>query len=175
MEIMDWLFVATILFAVYTTSGLAGKHLFWFVHSRRGPANRKRIVGDMIGRRNMGSFNISGRTFRGNNIQITNNRIIIDGKDVTDEYETRPTEILEIKVLEGSIGNLTTDANVTCGEVAGYVDAGGSITCKNVGGNADAGGSISCGDVHGDVDAGGSVKCEAVSGNIDAGGSVSHG
>jgi hypothetical protein len=145
----------------------------WMTPSER--RNRIRISGDNIGLSGMGTFNIAGRTFRGSNIMITNDRIVIDGKDVTDEYDIRPAGILEIKVLEGTIHALTTDAAVTCNDVTGDVDAGGSVSCKAVGGSVDAGGSVNCGNVAGSVNAGGSVNCGTVGGSIDAGGSVRHG
>jgi hypothetical protein len=109
-------------------------------------------------RGNMATFNISGRSFRGQNITITNDRIVIDGKDVTDEYDIKPAGILEIKITEGVIGNLTTDANVSAGDISGNVDAGGNVSCGSVGGSVDAGGNVSCGIVGGDVDAGGNVR-----------------
>lgn len=129
--------------------------------STRRPSDL-RISGDLVGRINhtgdMSTFNLGGRTFRGNNINITNNRITIDGKDVTDEYDTKPTGILEIRITEGIIGNLTTDANVNAGNITGNVDAGGNISCDNVGGNVTAGGNVSCGNVSGSVKAGGNIR-----------------
>lgn len=116
--------------------------------------------GDVVGRNRMGTFNISGRTFRGNNISISNNRIVIDGKDVTDEYDIKPVGILEITVLEGTIGSLTADGSVSCNDVTGDVSAGGSVKA---------------GDIKGSVNAGGSVKCGSIGGSINAGGSVKHG
>lgn len=120
------------------------------------------IKDNLVGRTQRGgsvaTFNISGRTFRGQNIQITNDRIVIDGKDVTDEYDIKPVGILEIKITEGVLGHLTTDANVSAGDIAGDVDAGGNVSCGNVGGSVDAGGNVSCGKVGGDVDAGGNVR-----------------
>lgn len=121
------------------------------------------VNGDMVGRNysykgEMATFSISGRSFRGQNISITNDRIVIDGKDVTDEYDIKPAGILEIKITEGVVGHLTTDANVSAGDVAGDVDAGGNISCGSVGGDVDAGGNVSCGKVGGDVDAGGNVR-----------------
>lgn len=121
------------------------------------------VNGDMVGgnysyRGDMATFNISGRSFRGQNITITNDRIVVDGKDVTDEYDIKPVGILEIKITEGVLGHLTTDANVSAGDIAGDVDAGGNVSCGNVGGDLDAGGNVSCGKVGGDVDAGGNVR-----------------
>ena len=106
----------------------------------------------------MATFNISGRTFRGQNIQITNDRIVIDGKDVTDEYGIKPVGILEIKITEGVVDNITTDANVSAGSVGGNIDAGGNVSCGSVSGSVDAGGNVSCGSVGGRIDAGGNVR-----------------
>lgn len=124
--------------------------------------NTKHLTDDLVGRKHLGgnvaTFNISGRTFRGQNIQITNDRIVIDGKDVTDEYDIKPVGILEIKITEGVVGNITTDANVSAGSVGGNIDAGGNVSCGSVGGSVDAGGNVSCGSVGGNIDAGGNVR-----------------
>lgn len=57
----------------------------------------------------------------------------------------------------GEALNVECAFNLTCGNVAGDVDAGGNVTCGGVAGDVDAGGNVTCGNVDGDVDAGGSV------------------
>ena len=69
-------------------------------------------------------------------------------------------------------GNVDAGTDITCATVRGDADAGRDIKCGNVGGSVDAGSNACCGDVTGDVDAGGNVECGAVGGNIDAGGQV---
>lgn len=120
----------------------------------------------------MASITINGRSFSGNNVSIVGGRIIIDGVEQTGDPLSGRVDLI---VVTGSIGHLTTDASVECEAVTGNVTAGGSITCTNVGGNVDAGGSVQAGPITGSVDAGGSVRCGPVGGNVEAGGSVRHG
>lgn len=117
----------------------------------------------------MAKFSIDGRDFVGRNVNIDRNgKVTIDG--VVQDGSL--TGVVEIRVTEGVIENLSSYASVRCGEVQGNVDAGGSVQCGNVGGDVDAGGSVQCANVTGSVDAGGSVTCGKVSGNVDAGGSI---
>lgn len=103
---------------------------------------------------NMGYMRINGKTYTGNNIQITNDSIIIDGV----LQESNVSGIVKVEVT-GDIGSLKVSGSATVhGNVLGDVDAGGSVTCEDVSGDVDAGGSVRCGSVGGDVDAGGSIK-----------------
>jgi hypothetical protein len=97
---------------------------------------------------------INGREFTGSSVSVHNNRVIIDGKVQDDEL----SGVVEIRVIEGIIDRLETDASVTCGEVRGGVNAGGSVHCGNVTGSVTAGGSVKCDKIGGSVIAGGSVK-----------------
>lgn len=128
----------------------------------------KSIFQPLIHGHNMGTIRINGNTYQGNNVSIINGVVKIDGVI----QEGTVTGVVEVRILDGTIENLTTDASVTCQAVSGNVRAGGSVTCTSVGGDADAGGSIKCGDVGRNVDAGGSVHCGKVTGKVDAGGSV---
>lgn len=122
----------------------------------------------------MNIFKMNGSIIRGRRIDIRNDQVFIDGKNVSREVGKPANGILEIRVLEGVIEELKTDASVVCGEVRGSLEAGGSISARSVAGNASAGGAVNCKDVGGNVSAGGSVTCDAVGGNISAGGSVRH-
>lgn len=100
---------------------------------------------------------INGKTIRvrGSNISVINNRVIVDGKVVSESLSGDITVI-----VEGSCGNLKASGNVEVNGDCGNIDCGGS--CKvggNVSGDIDAGGSITCGNVGGSIDAGGSVRC----------------
>lgn len=81
---------------------------------------------------------VNGIEYNGNNISISNNKVIIDGKSLA-EYK-----VVDVTI----IGN--------CGDI----DAGGSVKVTgNVTGNIDCGGSVDIsGDVGGDIDAGGSIR-----------------
>ena len=116
----------------------------------------------------MATISINGVTYTGDNLVINGSKIIIDGV----VQESKATGVLEVRVLEGEIKQLTSSASVTCGDVAGNVEAGSSVQCRNVGGDVDAGSSVTCGDVGGSVDAGSSVKCGNVRQYVDAGSSV---
>ena len=101
------------------------------------------------------SVTVNGKTYDGNNVTITNNRVIIDGVDVTNE--DMPKAILQIEV-KGTLASLNTDASVNCDSVAGDVHAGGSVNCDDIKGNVSAGGSVNADDIGGSVNAGGSVR-----------------
>jgi len=104
----------------------------------------------------MGTITINGSTFNGNNVSIINGVVTIDGKAQNGTVNG----VVEIRIIEGAITNLTTDASVTCGKVDGDVQAGGSVNCDGIGGS---------------INAGGSVRCDSVGGSVNAGGSVRHG
>ncbi len=100
---------------------------------------------------------INGVTYTGaSSVSIVNGVVTIDGVRQSGTV----SGVVEVRVLEGVLGELHTDASVSCGEVRGNVHAGGSVNCESVGGS---------------VKAGGSVNCDAVGGSINAGGSVRHG
>ena len=105
----------------------------------------------------MNRVTINGITYTGaGSISVINGVVTIDGK----RQDGTVSGVVEIRVLEGTISELTTDASVSCGDVTGNVRAGGSANCRRVGGS---------------VNAGGSVNCDAVGGSVTAGGSVNHG
>lgn len=99
------------------------------------------------------SINNSSTTISGNNISISGNgRIVVDGKDVTDQYNTtKKIEVVvtgDAGVVNVNAGNVTIEGNVL-EDVK--VDAG-NITIK--------------GDVHRDVTVDcGNIKCNTVKGN----------
>lgn len=62
-------------------------------------------------------------TVEGNNVSVVNNRVYVDGKEVTD---SALSGIVEIK-WEGPLATLRSDASVSCGHVNGNVMAGMSM------------------------------------------------
>lgn len=106
----------------------------------------------------MNSIIIDGKRInvQGNNISIINGIISIDGKIIDNNLSG------EVHIIwEGDLANLTTDANVTCGNVHGNVSCGvGSANVSgNVGGNVSSGGSANItSNVSGSVSAGGSIN-----------------
>lgn len=103
----------------------------------------------------MNRITINGVTYAGaGSVSIINGVVTIDGK----RQDGSVSGVVEIRVLEGTIGELRTDAAVNCGEVRGNVHAGGSVNCDGVGGSVNAGGSVNCDAVRGPVNAGGSVR-----------------
>ena len=73
---------------------------------------------------------------------------------------------------QGKVADLRSDFSVSCGDVNGYVQAGGSVNCGDVDGPVSAGGNVNCGDVDGSVKAGGNVNCADITGDLVAGGKV---
>lgn len=121
----------------------------------------------------MGTINIGGVSITGNDIQIKNGKVIVDGVEISGVVNTNGVSItsggtLEVRILEGRVENLRADGSIHCANVEGSVNAGGSVHAENVNGNASAGGSVTCGDVGGNASAGGSVKCGDVRGNVTA-------
>jgi hypothetical protein len=113
----------------------------------------------------MTTMTVNGKTIvvpNGRNVSVINGVVTVDGVRYGEQEFGK--DILEIKITEGTIGNLTTDCSVTCRDVTGNVQAGGSVTCDNVGGAVRAGGSVQCDDVNGDVQAGGSIQADAIYG-----------
>jgi len=100
----------------------------------------------------------------GQNITIRNGTVVVDGNEVQGDFVGK----MELRILEGTIENLTTDRSVTALGISGNVAAGGSVNCDSIGGSVTAGGSVNCDDVSGDVRAGGSVNCDDVGGSVAA-------
>jgi hypothetical protein len=96
--------------------------------------------------------------YTGNNVTITNGKVIIDGNDVTPQLKN-----ISIAV-EGNIDVLDVDACnfvKVSGTVNSLTTTSGDITCDNVAGNVHStSGDIECGDVGGSV--------QTVSGDVDA-------
>ncbi len=61
----------------------------------------------------MARIEINGQNFVGSSVNITNGRVSIDGK----AQESLLTGIVEIRILDGELHDLRTDASVTCGKV----------------------------------------------------------
>lgn len=109
---------------------------------------------NLLRKKRMGTVTINGVTYTGNNICIRGNHVTIDGVTQTDKL----SGVVEVRVIEGTINKLESDASISCGDVAGSVSAGGSVQCDAVGGNVSAGGSVQCDDIGGNCVAGGSIR-----------------
>lgn len=111
---------------------------------------------------------INGKTYFGNNIQISNNRVIIDGLDVSGDH--KDSKEISIQV-EGNIENLSVDyakSILVNGNVNSLKSGSGDVDCKDVTGDIKTGsGDIECGNVGGGIETGsGNVKCETVGGSV---------
>lgn len=116
----------------------------------------------------MGQLTINGKTYQGNDIQIINGNIYIDGV-----LQSQNQNNLEIHI-HGNVQNLECDQNITIHGNVENANAKGSINCNDAQ-SVYANGSVNCDNVHGNVNAGGSVNCDNVGGSISAGGSVRYG
>lgn len=109
----------------------------------------------------MGSININGKTYTGNNIVVTNGKVIIDGKEAESGNDSTNIKV----IVNGDLNKLDcTDAEIN-GNVIGGVDAT-NLTCEIIGGDVDAN-TVNCTTIGGDVDAN-TVNCNHVEGSIDA-------
>ena len=102
----------------------------------------------------MNIISINGVTYTSDtgNVSVSGNVVSINSEKIP------ATGIVEIRVVEGVINELTSSASVNCTTVNGNVKAGGSVNCENVGGKVRANGSVNCGKVSGNVKAGGSIR-----------------
>jgi hypothetical protein len=109
--------------------------------------------------------NINGKSFSGRSIVVTNNKVIIDGVDVTPDskhidivvdgnIDKLDIDMCDNLMVKGNVGTLaSTSADVECGDVTGSVNTvSGDIECGNVGGSI--------------TTTSGDVKCENVTGNV---------
>lgn len=102
----------------------------------------------------MATITIGNKQYSGNNVSIVNGRITIDG----DEKADTVTGVTEIRIIEGVLESLITDASVSCGDVKGNITAWGSVNCDNVWGSINCEGSVTCDNVKGNINAGDSVR-----------------
>lgn len=108
---------------------------------------------------------INGKSYIGNSITISKNKVIVDGVNVTPDskqiYINVENDIKELSVdycekinVAGNVHDLkTTSGDVECGEVTGNIQTtSGDVECGNVGGNIQT--------------TSGDVKCETVQGSV---------
>jgi hypothetical protein len=106
---------------------------------------------------------INGKEYKGNNVVVQNNRVIIDGEDVTPKEK-------EINIsVEGNIETLKVDeANqiTVNGEVGTLDSINGKVKCGNVKGHvATVNGDVEAGYVEGGVSTvNGDVEAEVIHG-----------
>lgn len=139
-------------------------------------SKNRTINGDMTGGTySVGNINISGRSFSGSNIAIINDRIYVDGVDVTNQDGKPATGIVKIEVT-GDVNVVNCDRALDIkGNVTGGAKSGGSLNCGDITGNAESNGSMNAGHIGGNARSGGSMNCGKVAGSVQAGGSVRHG
>jgi hypothetical protein len=106
----------------------------------------------------MGTIKVNGITFQGNSIQITNSKVIVDGKEIKLE----DSKIVNITV-EGNVESIHADvceSIIVKGTCKKAQTMSGNITIEgNVEGNVKTmSGNVSCGDIAGNA--------SSMSGNI---------
>ena len=111
---------------------------------------------------------INGKTYFGNNIQISNNRVIIDGKDVSDDHKDSKEITIQI---EGNVETLDVDrakSIIVNGNVNSLKSVSGDVECKDVTGDIKTvSGNVECGNVQGGVQTNsGDVKCGTIGGSV---------
>lgn len=94
---------------------------------------------------------IGSNTFNGRSVQITNNRVIIDGVDVTGQLPEQKEYKIEINgnidkihcdrcntiSVTGDVGGVSTQSgDIECGTVSGSISTmSGDVDCGHVGGS----------------------------------------
>ena len=113
---------------------------------------------------NKGVVNIDGREFSGSCIEISGNKVIVDGAPQDGEL------IGNVSVfVNGDIETLSLGSGIIDAANIGSIDSGsGNINCKDVSGNIETGtGDIVCEAVGGSVTTStGDVKCHSIAGNV---------
>jgi hypothetical protein len=110
-------------------------------------------------------ININGQSFAGRSIVIKNQRIIIDGVDITPD-----AKVINITV-DGNLDSVSVDMCekiIVNGTVVQVNTASGDVECQNVAENVNTvSGDVECGNVGGNVTTtSGDVKCENVTGSV---------
>ena len=95
-----------------------------------------------------GNIKINGKSYKGNNVVIVGDKVIIDG--VTQDAEIGQTVNIEIEgnveKIENEVGDITVrggagtiktaSGDISCGDVGGSVSTmNGDVDCGNVGGS----------------------------------------
>lgn len=114
---------------------------------------------------------INNNDYAGRSISISGNRIIVDGKDITEDH--RDNKAITINVT-GDLDSLDVDYCDKI-EISGNVNkartGSGDINCANITNGAQTGsGDIECESISGDVQTGsGDVKATTITGSVRTG------
>jgi hypothetical protein len=114
---------------------------------------------------------INNNDYIGRSIVIRDNKIIIDGRDVTSELgDTKEINISVSGNLESLDVDYANKIEIT-GDVGKVSSGSGDINCRNITGGARSGsGDIECESIEGDVQTGsGDVKAETITGSVKTG------
>ncbi|HFD2033575.1 TPA: hypothetical protein ACF2DD_002152 [Clostridium perfringens] len=108
-------------------------------------------------------ININGKktVVKGNNVNIVNNKIFVDGKEYTEHDELQSEYKILNVIIEGNVDKINCQGSVEVrGNVKNAIDCGGSVSVVgDVDGSIDCGGSCNIVGTHiGEIDAGGSVN-----------------
>ena len=116
----------------------------------------------------MSTIIINGNRYNGDNITVRNNKVIIDGKDMTPDSK-------EINItVEGNVEDLDIDYcnNIEInGNVNNLRSGSGDVTCNDVQNGVQTGsGDVDCTNINGYVQTGsGDVNAETITGSVKTG------
>lgn len=123
----------------------------------------------------MGVVSINGwehNVMGAGNIVIAGSKVVIDGTVIDVDYSDH-TDVVEVRVLSGKIGNIITTArNVTANVVEGNLTTKGDASVGSVGGNATVMGDMSCSSVGGNATVTGDCTSGPVGGKITVSGDL---
>lgn len=111
---------------------------------------------------------IDNQTFYGNNVTIRNNKIIVDGVDVTNQLPDQKTYNIKIDGNVDKLDVATCNELKISGDVKDLSTASGDVYCANITGNISTqSGDVDCGGVGGSISTmSGDVTCETVAGSV---------
>jgi hypothetical protein len=122
----------------------------------------------IFGNKNSSVVIVNGKKYTGSgDIQITNGKVLIGGKDVTKDLENELVVNIEVH------GDATIDADcceriIIDGNASTVKTMSGNVSCANVEGKVETqSGDIHCGDVKGDVKTmSGDVTAKSIMGKV---------
>jgi len=99
-----------------------------------------------------GDVIVNGKSYKGTNIVVTNDRVIIDGVEQGDSYKDQKISV----VVNGTVESMSlsgADLNIN-----------GNVFTVNV-----EGGNVKCEEILGNVNVvNGNIKCKSIEGNVQA-------
>lgn len=102
-----------------------------------------------------GSVTVNGKSYKGSNVTINGDKVIIDGV----EQDSVESKIINVSI-DGNVGSINSDSGrVDCLDVGSVETQTGNVTCRDITGDVETQtGNVKASTIHGSV--------ETMTGNI---------